>query len=66
MKEYPEEISILLHCTNWNERDEVAELWRLLKHWPLVSVERSLELLDYAYPDPAVRNFAIRCLSKLE
>lgn len=63
--EAPEEISILLHCVNWNERDEVAEMWYLLKEWPVISVERSLELLDYAYPDPAVRNFAIRCLNNL-
>ncbi|KNC26382.1 hypothetical protein FF38_05279 [Lucilia cuprina] len=62
----PEELSILLHCVNWNERDEVAEMWLLLKEWPIISVERSLELLDYAYPDPAVRNFAIRCLNKLK
>lgn len=64
--EAPEELSLLLHCVNWNERDEVAEIWNLLKHWPTVSVERSLELLDYAYPDPAVRNFAIRCLRLLK
>ncbi|XP_061388256.1 phosphatidylinositol 4,5-bisphosphate 3-kinase catalytic subunit beta isoform [Musca vetustissima] len=63
--EEPEELSILLHCVNWNKRDEVAEMWYLLKEWPTISVERSLELLDYAYPDPAVRNFAIRCLKNL-
>lgn len=34
--------------------------------WPLISIERSLELLDYAYPDPAVRGFAIKCLHKLK
>ncbi|XP_075148602.1 phosphatidylinositol 3-kinase 92E [Haematobia irritans] len=63
--EEPEELSILLHCVNWNKRDEVAEMWYLLNEWPTISVERSLELLDYAYPDPAVRNFAIRCLRNL-
>ncbi|XP_013097729.2 phosphatidylinositol 4,5-bisphosphate 3-kinase catalytic subunit beta isoform [Stomoxys calcitrans] len=63
--EEPEELSILLHCVNWNKRDEVAEMWYLLNEWPPISVERSLELLDYAYPDPAVRNFAIRCLRNL-
>ncbi|CAD6992165.1 phosphatidylinositol 4,5-bisphosphate 3-kinase catalytic subunit delta isoform [Ceratitis capitata] len=62
LAEAPEELSTLLHCVNWNERDEVAETWRLLQQWPTISVERSLELLDYAYPDPAVRSFAIRCL----
>ena len=66
MEEFPEELSILLQCVNWNERDEVAEMSSLLKKWPLVSIERSLELLDYAYPDHSVRNFAIRCLCVLE
>ncbi|XP_037945852.1 phosphatidylinositol 4,5-bisphosphate 3-kinase catalytic subunit beta isoform [Teleopsis dalmanni] len=63
--EAPEELSVLLHCVTWNTRDDVAIMWSLLKQWPTVSVERSLELLDYAYPDPAVRKFAIRCLRML-
>lgn len=66
MRELPEELSILLHCVYWKERDDVADIWYLLKHWPLISIERSLELLDYAYPDPAVRRFAIRCLHFLK
>lgn len=65
-QEVPEELSILLHCVSWNERDEVAEMWHILKEWPTISVERALELLDYAYPDPAVRKFAIRCLNLLK
>ncbi|XP_017048808.1 phosphatidylinositol 4,5-bisphosphate 3-kinase catalytic subunit delta isoform [Drosophila ficusphila] len=66
MREVPEELSILLHCVYWKERDDVADIWYLLKQWPLISIERSLELLDYAYPDPAVRRFAIRCLQLLK
>lgn len=66
LNQHPEELSILLHCVNWNERNEVAEVWNLLKDWPTISVERSLELLDYAYPDPAVRKFSIRCLHQLK
>ncbi|EDV43114.1 uncharacterized protein Dana_GF18327, isoform B [Drosophila ananassae] len=66
MRELPEELSILLHCVYWKERDDVADIWYLLKQWPLISIERSLELLDYAYPDPAVRRFAIRCLQYLK
>ncbi|XP_044315155.1 phosphatidylinositol 4,5-bisphosphate 3-kinase catalytic subunit delta isoform [Drosophila rhopaloa] len=66
MQELPEELSILLHCVYWKERDDVADIWYLLKQWPLISIERSLELLDYAYPDPAVRRFAIRCLHFLK
>ncbi|KMZ02400.1 phosphatidylinositol 4,5-bisphosphate 3-kinase catalytic subunit delta isoform [Drosophila simulans] len=66
LREIPEELSILLHCVYWKERDDVADMWYLLKQWPLISIERSLELLDYAYPDPAVRRFAIRCLHFLK
>ncbi|KAH8278942.1 hypothetical protein KR018_011586 [Drosophila ironensis] len=66
MREFPEELSILLHCMYWNEKDDVADLWYLLEQWPLISIERSLELLDYAFPDPAVRRFAIRCLQHLK
>ncbi|KAH8241324.1 hypothetical protein KR032_008131 [Drosophila birchii] len=64
-RELPEELSILLHCVYWKERDDVADIWFLLSNWELISIERSLELLDYAYPDPAVRRFAIRCLHSL-
>ncbi|XP_022227951.2 phosphatidylinositol 4,5-bisphosphate 3-kinase catalytic subunit delta isoform [Drosophila obscura] len=66
LRELPEELPILLHCVYWKERDDVADIWYLLKRWPLISIERSLELLDYAYPDPAVRRFAIKCLQILK
>lgn len=66
LREYPEELSVLLHCVYWKERDDVADIWYLLKQWPLISIERSLELLDYAYPDPSVRRFAIKCLHNLK
>lgn len=66
LREFPEELSVLLHCVYWKERDDVADIWYLLKQWPLISIERSLELLDYAYPDPAVRRFAIKCLHFLK
>ncbi|KAH8381802.1 hypothetical protein KR009_000278, partial [Drosophila setifemur] len=66
LRELPEELSILLHCVYWKERDDVADIWYLLKQWPLISIERSLELLDYAYPDPAVRRYATRCLHFLK
>ncbi|KAL7729993.1 hypothetical protein ACLKA6_009290 [Drosophila palustris] len=66
LREFPEELSVLLHCVYWKERDDVADIWYLLNQWPLISIERSLELLDYAYPDPAVRRFAIKCLHYLK
>lgn len=33
-----------------------------MQQWPKLPVEKALELLDYAYADQNVRNFAVRCL----
>ncbi len=41
---------------------KVVELGHLLDRWPTLRTERALQLLDYAYPDTAVRNFAVKCL----
>lgn len=37
----------------------------LLVQWPLLAVEKALELLDYAYGDQHVRSFAVRCLASV-
>lgn len=37
----------------------------LLKKWPRLSPDKALELLDYAYPDPLVRSFAVDCLRSI-
>lgn len=37
----------------------------LLRDWPDLPAIHALELLDYSFPDPAVRSFTIRCLGKL-
>lgn len=55
----------LLHCVEWNDRDEVSEMRRLLTKWKPLSEERALELLDYAYADSSVRSFAVKCLKML-
>lgn len=34
----------------------------LIQQWPTLPVEKALELLDYAYADQTVRNFAVGCL----
>lgn len=34
----------------------------LLEVWPKLSPDHALELLDYAYAEPAVRSYAIECL----
>ncbi|KOB70006.1 Phosphatidylinositol 3-kinase [Operophtera brumata] len=56
----------LLSCVEWGERAEVASVLRMLPRWPpFKRVESALELLDYAYADAGVRNFAIKCLESI-
>lgn len=37
----------------------------LLNKWPCLTPYKALELLDYAYPNPMVRSFAVNCLRSL-
>lgn len=62
---YPESLSKLLLITKWNKREDVLQMVSLLKKWPDLPAIHALELLDYSFPDPAVRSFTIRCLRKL-
>ncbi|CAH1990801.1 unnamed protein product [Acanthoscelides obtectus] len=52
----------LLYCIDWDKREEVSQVVALLQQWPKLPVEKSLELLDYAYADQEVRKFAVECL----
>lgn len=65
MSSAPEILPKLLFCIDWDKRDEVSDVVALLRKWPLLAVEKSLELLDYAYADQEVRKFAVRCLKDL-
>ncbi|TMS01226.1 Phosphatidylinositol 4,5-bisphosphate 3-kinase catalytic subunit alpha isoform [Larimichthys crocea] len=58
----PESLPKLLLSVKWNSRDEVCQMYCLLKEWPLMEPESALELLDCNFPDPMVREFALRCL----
>lgn len=62
----PQGLPCLLHCVEWNDRDEVSEMRRLLTKWKPLSEERALELLDYVYADSSVRSFAVKCLKMLK
>ncbi|KAK5619422.1 Phosphatidylinositol 4,5-bisphosphate 3-kinase catalytic subunit delta isoform [Crenichthys baileyi] len=62
---FPECLSKLLLITKWNKHEDVVQVVSLLKHWPDLPAIHALELLDYSFPDPAVRSFTIRCLKKL-
>lgn len=62
----PEALPCLLYCVEWNDRNEVAEIISLLQEWPLLPIERALELLDYAYADQYVRRYAVKCLRPIQ
>lgn len=42
-----------------------SQMVSLLTNWPDLPAIHALELLDYSFPDPAVRSFTIRCLRNL-
>ena len=52
----------IVDCVDYTNQDAVLELNALLSRWPVLPVERALQLLDYAYPDEHVRKFAVMCL----
>ncbi|XP_023030262.1 phosphatidylinositol 3-kinase 92E [Leptinotarsa decemlineata] len=58
----PEVLPNLLYCIDWDKREVVSQVVAMLKNWPKLSVEKALELLDYAYADQEVRKFAVECL----
>ncbi|KAM8829444.1 phosphatidylinositol 4,5-bisphosphate 3-kinase catalytic subunit delta isoform 3-T3 [Synchiropus picturatus] len=62
---YPESLSKLLLITKWNKREDVVQMVDLLRNWPDLPAIPALELLDYSFPEPAVRSFTVRCLKKL-
>ena len=59
-----ESLPKLLTACDWSSRDSVAETRVLLNRWPEISVNTALELLDYSYADPSVREFAVKNLSQ--
>ncbi|OCT80750.1 hypothetical protein XELAEV_18027564mg [Xenopus laevis] len=60
----PEVLSKLLLSVKWNCRDDVSQMYCLLKEWPAIRPEQAMELLDFNYPDRIVRSFAVSCLEK--
>lgn len=58
----PDILPKILQCIEWEDRKAVSEVVALLQEWPILTVEKALELLDYAYADQEVRSFAVKCL----
>ncbi|KAG1679555.1 Phosphatidylinositol 4,5-bisphosphate 3-kinase catalytic subunit delta isoform [Nymphon striatum] len=62
---FPHVLPKLLHAVKWNDQSDIAEMMALLQVWPSLPPEKALELLDYAYADINIRNFAVKCLKNL-
>lgn len=60
----PESLPKLLDAVKWNSRDEVSQLYCLLRHWPQIKAETALELLDCKYADLTVRSYAVKWLDQ--
>ncbi|XP_076472757.1 phosphatidylinositol 4,5-bisphosphate 3-kinase catalytic subunit alpha isoform-like [Babylonia areolata] len=60
----PHSLPKLLAAIKWNDRENVAQLYQLLRCWPQTSPETALELLDCSYSDLQVRAFAVQSLDK--
>lgn len=58
----PEFLPKLLLCIDWDKREDVSQAVCLLTDWPKLPIEKTLELLDFAYADHEVRSFAVKCL----
>lgn len=60
----PHSLPKLLAAVKWSDRENVAQLYQLLKRWPLLNPDTALELLDCSYSDLRVRSFAVKCLDE--
>ncbi|XP_071510184.1 phosphatidylinositol 4,5-bisphosphate 3-kinase catalytic subunit alpha isoform-like [Diadema antillarum] len=64
-RDYPYSLPKLLSSVKWNSREDVAQLYILLKDWPDMDVETALGLLDCSYADLGVRTEAVNCLDRI-
>lgn len=51
--------------SNWGERDQVMEAYRLLQIWQPPTYLEALQLLSPQFADPKVRAYAVRCMDAL-
>ncbi|KAL4221541.1 Phosphatidylinositol 4 [Mactra antiquata] len=58
----PNSLPKLLSAIKWNDRENVAQLYMLIKQWPTVTPEVALQLLDCSFTDLKIRQFAVYCL----
>ncbi|KAL5491745.1 hypothetical protein EMCRGX_G017097 [Ephydatia muelleri] len=60
----PSFLSVVLNSVKWNIHENVAMMHCALSIWKLVPPLEALELLDYAYQDPQVREFAVKSIAE--
>ncbi|CAI8031374.1 Phosphatidylinositol 4,5-bisphosphate 3-kinase catalytic subunit beta isoform [Geodia barretti] len=65
LEQHPSSLPRLLASVRWHQYKDVALLQSMLLAWRPLQPEDALELLDYAYQDPNVRAYAVRCLRGL-
>ena len=59
----PDSLPKLVVSAKWDSHDDIAEMYFLVKEWPILEPEKAMELLDYLYADQLVRKFAVECLA---
>ncbi|KAF2351966.1 Phosphatidylinositol 3-kinase C2 domain [Trinorchestia longiramus] len=62
--EMPNILPRLLDCVDWYSRIQVSQVTELLDQWPKMEPRYALELLDYNYAEPVVRDYAVECIAK--
>ncbi|KAL7717795.1 Phosphatidylinositol 3-kinase catalytic subunit gamma [Entamoeba marina] len=66
LKTKPRALPRICMAVNYTQPSDVHELHRLLTKWPLLSPHEAIELLDFRYPDPEIRAYALRCIDTMD
>ncbi|GAM28626.1 hypothetical protein SAMD00019534_118020 [Acytostelium subglobosum LB1] len=62
----PNTLPKLLQSLQWTNPSHVAEIFRLLRNWPLMSPVDALELLDPKFADCVeIREYVVKCLDAI-
>jgi hypothetical protein len=58
-------LPFLMQSVDWGNPAKRREARLLLRQWPNLPLEESLQLLDAHYADSTLRQFAVRCLDRI-
>jgi len=65
MENFPSALPKVVLSCQWDKESAVQEMQRLLTVWPPLSALEALQLLDAKFIDPAIREFAVGCISSM-